>query len=42
MDREDFLADAIDRVLARDLPDEAYAQALADEAEALACVSAGD
>jgi hypothetical protein len=39
---EDLIADAIDRVLSRDLPDEAYAQALADEAELLACACTDD
>jgi hypothetical protein len=35
MEFEDCLASVIDRVLARDLPDDAYGQALADEAELL-------
>jgi hypothetical protein len=39
---EDYLADAIDRILALDLPEEAYSQALADEAELLSCAGKGD
>lgn len=35
MEYEDCLARVIDLVLTRDLPDEAYGQALADEAELL-------
>jgi hypothetical protein len=35
MEYEDCLAHVLDRVLGRDLPDEAYGQALADEAELL-------
>ncbi|WP_255520287.1 hypothetical protein [Ramlibacter aurantiacus] len=36
MEFEDCLTDVLDLVLARDLPDEAYGQVLADEAELLA------